>query len=285
MNTKNMSLLFIRAMLENEVPPVPQTVSIKSGDLMFSHSWQACEQVRERESKTDLTTLLSPVQECFDADGNALSPNNVWTKFYLHTPVVVKRIAFAHAPHTINFRKVTFQGSNDDNAWATLLSLTNETVDIGKDAPPVWCFEFNNNTAYKYYRCVINEILTEGLGHSDVLQYPIWGGFILENSTVTVTGVSIESALLNIKIGRTHELDFETQPKNAANNSILWSSSNPTVAAVNSNGVVTAKNIGTAVITVRAASDASIFDTCLVVVLEEDPDEIDADITGIEIIV
>jgi len=282
MNDVNKKLKLIRPIGENDVSPVSQTISIRCGDLIFSHSWQACEQNWQREVKININTLLSPVQKCYDEDGFALSANNVWTKFDLQKPYVIKRIEFAHAPETINIRRFTFEGSHDDNKWNFLSRLTNSAVKI-EEKPTFWSFEFNNNTAYRYYRCVINEILTTGIGDKDIIQYPVWGEFYLYCNTVEVTDVSIKSALLNIRVGETHELDYEVEPANNAINIITWSSSNPAVAAVDIKGVVTALKTGTAVITVRSAKNASIFDTCLVAV--EEADETSDSVTGIEIII
>jgi hypothetical protein len=55
-------------------------------------------------------------------------------------------------------------------------------------------------------------------------------------------------------IGQTITLTVNIQPANATNRDVTWTSSNPAVATVSANGVVTAIAPGTAVITVRTVS-------------------------------
>lgn len=82
-------------------------------------------------------------------------------------------------------------------------------------------------------------------------------------STVSVTGISISKTSLNLGVGQNFTLTTEVNPSNATNKSISWSSSNDSIATVNSNGVVTAKAAGTAVITVKT-EDGSKSATCTI---------------------
>ncbi len=68
-------------------------------------------------------------------------------------------------------------------------------------------------------------------------------------TTVAVTGVTLSRSSMALTVGNTGTLTVNVNPSNATNKNYSWSSSNSSVATV-SNGVVTAKGIGTAVITV-----------------------------------
>ena len=83
-------------------------------------------------------------------------------------------------------------------------------------------------------------------------------------STVKVTGVSLSKTSMNLYVGNTSSLVATVSPSNATNKNISWSSSNTSVASV-SNGVVTARGIGSAVITVTT-SDGAKKANCLVYV-------------------
>lgn len=82
---------------------------------------------------------------------------------------------------------------------------------------------------------------------------------------VKVTSVCLNKTSDILNIGDTDTLTATVFPSNATNNSVTWSSSNAAVAAVDSNGNVTAKSIGTANITV-ATLDGNLKANCIVTV-------------------
>lgn len=65
-----------------------------------------------------------------------------------------------------------------------------------------------------------------------------------------VTSVDLNKAKATVYLGETLKLKAEISPANATNKKLSWKSSNSKVAAVNSEGKVTAKSSGTATITV-----------------------------------
>lgn len=82
---------------------------------------------------------------------------------------------------------------------------------------------------------------------------------------VSVTGVTLNQSAISLKVGETGTLTATMLPSNATNKNVSWSSSNPSVAEV-SNGMITAKDEGTATITVTTA-DGNKKATCLVTVI------------------
>lgn len=68
--------------------------------------------------------------------------------------------------------------------------------------------------------------------------------------TISVTGVSLNKTSLPLLVGETEKLTATVSPSNATNKKVTWSSSDSGVATVDSNGNVSAKKVGTAVITV-----------------------------------
>jgi hypothetical protein len=80
----------------------------------------------------------------------------------------------------------------------------------------------------------------------------------VENSGIRVQSVSITSgSQLSMYVGDEQKLSVSISPGNATNKSLTWSSSNSSVASVSSDGKVTGKLVGNAVITVTSADGAS----------------------------
>lgn len=77
-------------------------------------------------------------------------------------------------------------------------------------------------------------------------------------TTVSVTGVSVAPASASISIGGSTQLTATVTPANATNKAVNWRSSNPSVATVGSNGLVTGVAPGNATITVTTVSGSRI---------------------------
>ncbi|WP_105101529.1 Ig-like domain-containing protein [Microbulbifer pacificus] len=77
------------------------------------------------------------------------------------------------------------------------------------------------------------------------------GGESCNGGWVAVTGVSVNPSSGSIARGQSVSLNPVVMPTCASNKSVVYSTSDPLVATVNSSGVVTGKKIGSAVITVK----------------------------------
>lgn len=92
-------------------------------------------------------------------------------------------------------------------------------------------------------------------------------------ATIAVTSVTLDKTSLSIITGSTGILTASVSPSNATNKDVIWSSSNTSIATVNSNGIVSGKSIGTATITCMT-QDGSFKATCTVTVQNKDnPDQ------------
>ena len=99
----------------------------------------------------------------------------------------------------------------------------------------------------------------------------VFQSYIKEYSYVKVNGVSLSQNAVEVNPGNTITLSAAVSPSNAKYKEVKWSSSNSSVAEVSENGVVTAKNVGTATIAVTT-DDQLKTDTCQVnVVKKKDP--------------
>jgi len=81
-----------------------------------------------------------------------------------------------------------------------------------------------------------------------------------------VSSLSLSSSLLSINKGETSKLKATIIPSDATNDSINWSSSDETIASVDSTGLVTGVKMGTSIITATTA-DGGKTATCEVTVL------------------
>lgn len=86
-----------------------------------------------------------------------------------------------------------------------------------------------------------------------------------------VSGVTLDKQTASVAIGETLALNATVMPENATDRSVTWKSSAQDIAAVDENGLVTAKSAGEAVITVTT-TDGGYTAACTVTVTEPEPD-------------
>ena len=96
---------------------------------------------------------------------------------------------------------------------------------------------------------------------------------------VAVTGVTLNKTELTLEEDATATLTATVNPTEATNKNVTWSSSNPEIASVSTDGIVTAVSAGEATITVTTA-DGEKTDTCKVTVIAKKVDTVM--ITGVE---
>jgi len=82
---------------------------------------------------------------------------------------------------------------------------------------------------------------------------------------VPVTGVTLNASTVTVDPGDTYTLIDTVKPTNASNQNVTWTSSNPSIATVDGNGLVTGIALGTAVISVRTV-DGGFTATCTITV-------------------
>ena len=93
----------------------------------------------------------------------------------------------------------------------------------------------------------------------------VFGEISVPKKIVHVTGVTLNKTALSLVNGTNETLIATVAPNDAADKSVTWSSSNTSVATVNSSGKVTAKAVGTTTITVTTV-DGGKTATCTVTV-------------------
>ena len=71
-----------------------------------------------------------------------------------------------------------------------------------------------------------------------------------DGQIISPTGVELDHTTLTLQVGKTGKLTAKVLPENATDPSVQWSSSQPAIVSVDSEGNLTAESAGTAVITV-----------------------------------
>lgn len=95
-----------------------------------------------------------------------------------------------------------------------------------------------------------------------------------EEPVVPVTGVSLDKETMTLKAGENGQLTATVEPADAANQKVIWSTSDESVAAVDENGLVTALAAGKATVTVTT-EDGNYTASCEVTVEKQAEDKPD----------
>ncbi|MCI8805673.1 MAG: hypothetical protein HFE59_07245 [Clostridiales bacterium] len=159
---------------------------------------------------------------------------------------------------------------------------------IGKTAST-----FSNGTSSLYTNCFYNKTVQDtaenwvfGLSETDMKDISnqnknytfwdfnsVWGmnkdindGYpYLLSHIEPVTGITVSETALTLALGETIKIEAEVVPKNATNKTYTWASSDKNTALVDTNGVITAKGIGSAIITAKS-NDGNFTAACKITV-------------------
>ena len=100
-----------------------------------------------------------------------------------------------------------------------------------------------------------------------------WNNFNIigdaELNEILVSSINLAPQSLDIFVGDTKQLSVTISPDNSTNKSVSWSSSNPDIATVNSEGLITAMSPGTVQISCVANDGSGISATCSVTVKKQ----------------
>lgn len=111
----------------------------------------------------------------------------------------------------------------------------------------------------------------------------IWGDNPIDPSTPVVNKVTINPSSLQLDLNnnKTATLEATVDVSNWASNGVNWISSNPNVASIDNNGLVTAKSKGNCIIKAISTFDSSKYGECNVNVIDSSSTSITANVTKI----
>ena len=90
----------------------------------------------------------------------------------------------------------------------------------------------------------------------------------VKQNIIYVTSISLDKTSSDLTEGETLQLAAIMRPENATNKAVSWMSSNPNVATVDNNGLVTALSVGSATITATTTDGSNLSASCVVTVTE-----------------
>ncbi|MBR0310660.1 MAG: Ig-like domain-containing protein [Paludibacteraceae bacterium] len=109
--------------------------------------------------------------------------------------------------------------------------------------------------------------------NSAVTPAPAAQAIVVTNTVVNVTGVTLDAATADMKVGEQKTLVATVAPDNATNKSVTWSTSDETLATVTSEGQVSALKAGTVTITVTTADGAKTAE-CVITITNVDVESV-----------
>ena len=142
------------------------------------------------------------------------------------------------------------------NAYLKTVTIPSNIKDIGD-----YAFGYIGEK-YNYQK--VSGFTIKGYKGTAAERYARNNDFNFVQLQVVPTSVALNKTTLTLDTGKTSNLKATVYPSNAANKKCTWSSSNTSVATVDSNGKVTAKASGTATITVKTSNGKTA--TCKVTV-------------------
>ncbi|MGN1104476.1 MAG: Ig domain-containing protein, partial [Candidatus Coproplasma sp.] len=176
----------------------------------------------------------------------------------------------------VNSTSVTTQAAGSDvmtASWQFLLDYSDDTLETVK---------YNSSDSSDFVitgldTSVVGENKTVTITYKGItVQYqPAEGEATTEipytiSKATTVTGITLNkytlSLIYNSDTPATAQLTATISPSDATNQTVLWTSSNTSVATVSSTGLVTATGAGTATITAKSDANNEITNSCTVTV-------------------
>ena len=113
--------------------------------------------------------------------------------------------------------------------------------------------------SYAFYgaQCLSGTLYVPSSGVSTYQTTDGWNEWKNIQALIEPTSISFANENENIFIGMTKKLEATITPEKSTNKSITWTSSNTAVATVSSKGIITAKSVGTTVITAKTYNGKS----------------------------
>lgn len=168
-------------------------------------------------------------------------PTSGYTQLDFGSPKNVSMIKYYPRVNNAN-RMVggTFLGSNNGTNFTTIYTINSTPA-----------YDWNSVTVNVNYRYIRYLSPTNGYCNVAEIEY-------LDAVSTSVNGITLNTTTASIAINAARQLIATITPDNATNKTVIWSSSEPSIARVSSTGLVTAISPGTAIITATTQDQGKI---------------------------
>ena len=97
--------------------------------------------------------------------------------------------------------------------------------------------------------------------------------YLINGNKISISSISLKEHSITMVVGNHMKLDINVLPYEASDKDIVWESDNTNIVSVN-NGIITANNVGEAIIIVKS-KDNKISDQCTIKVLNKEADQLE----------
>ena len=162
--------------------------------------------------------------------------------------IIVKTNEVVASSINLNITNTTLNVGGTINLNATInpINTTNKNITWSSSNSKVASVSNGKVTGVSIGSAVITAKSSNGKTASCVV--------VVRANTIEVSSVSISETNTSMYVGATKRLIVTINPSNATNKEITWSSSDSNIVVVDSNGLVAARNAGTAVITAKSSN-------------------------------
>ncbi len=218
-----------------------------------------------RSSNTSIATVSSNGIVTAKSPGTATitATTNDGTYLSASCSILVKQNIIYATSISLNKTSATITEGNTTQLIATVLptNATNRTVTWRSSNTSVATVNSNGVvTGINAGSATITATTTDGTNLSASCAVTV------QPNVIYATSISLNNTSATITEGENMQLTATVLPTNATNRTVTWRSSNTSVATVNSNGVVTGINAGSATITATTADGTNLSASCTVTV-------------------
>lgn len=179
------------------------------------------------------------------------------TKTYTVTVAIEEVTGITVSPTTAT---VTVGGTQQLTAAVIPSNSSNQGVNWTSSDPSIATVDVNGLVTTIAVGEVTITVMSNGNGNITATSV-----ITVTTAAFPVTGITVSPATATVSVGATQPLTATVTPSNA-NQSVVWSSSDTSIATVDTNGLVTTVSAGTATITATSGSDATKFGSSTITV-------------------
>ena len=175
-------------------------------------------------------------------------------------------LTVSKTPSVIHVESISLDQTELDLLTGDNVTLTATVLPTNAKNKSVTWSSSNENIATVNSRGRVSAV---GAGTATITATTVDGGLTatctvnVTQKIVSVTGISLDVDSIELDAGDTRTLIATVLPRNATNKEVIWTSTDPSVATVDENGLITAISAGETIITVKTI-DGGYQDFCVV---------------------